>query len=70
MYEVDRDTKTCTWNRVFAVLGVRVVLTNTFLGWFESTKACSVFWQEQKFDTIVAKLDQVVQTFDRGLIIC
>ena len=57
------------WDRALAMLGVGVVSTGTFLGWFNLAEACWAFPQERKVDAIVAKFKQVVRTLDRGLII-
>ena len=52
------------------MLGIGVVFISISLGWFNLAEVCKAFLQKREFDTIVAELEQVVQTFDKGLIIC
>ena len=33
-------TKTCTKDRIFAVLSIRIASTSTFLGWFNLVETC------------------------------
>ena len=69
MYRVGAGAETGTWDGALVVLGVGVVFTGVFSGWFDPAEACWMFLQEQEFDTIVAELKRVVQTFDRGSMI-
>ena len=70
VYRAGAGAETGTWDKVFAMLGVGVVSTNAFLGWFNPAEACWAFLQEQEFDNIVAEIEQVVWTLDRGSMIC
>ena len=68
IYIVGLSAEIVTWNRVLAVLDIEIISTSTFLGEFNLTEAYWVFLREQEFDTIVAGLKQVVQTFDKDSI--
>ena len=70
VYRVDAGAEIGAWDRVLVVLGVEVVSTGAFSGWFNLAEACWTFLQEQVFDAIVAELEQVVWTLNRGLMIC
>ena len=69
VYKVDAGAKTGAWDRALVVLGIRVVSTNAFSGWFDLAEACWAILQEQEFDTIVVELEQVVWMLDRSLMI-
>ena len=70
MYKEGADTETGIWDEALVVLGIRVVFAIASLGWFDPAKDFWAFLQKQEFDLIMAKLEQVVQTLDRGLMIC
>ena len=70
VYRAGASAETGTWDGVLAVLNIEIVSTAVFSSWFDPAEASWAFLQEQKFNAIVAELEQVVQTFDKGLIIC
>ena len=70
MYMVGAGAEVDAWDGVLAVLGVGVVSTDTSSGWFDPAEACWAFLREQEFDALVAELEQVVWTLDRGSMIC
>ena len=70
MYRAGAGADIGAWDGVLAVLGVEVISINAFLGWFDLAKACWAFLWEWEFDAIVVELKQVVQMFDRNLMIC
>ena len=69
-YKADTSTETSAWDRTLTVLSVGVISTSASLGWFDLAEACWAFLQQQKFDAIVAELEQVVRMLDRRLMIC
>ena len=70
MYKADTSAEVNAWDGAFAVLGIRIISTDVFLGWFNLAEACSAFLWEQEFDAIVEELEYVVRILDKGLIIC
>ena len=70
MYRAGTSSETGAWDRVLAILSVKIVSTSTFLSWFDPAEACWAFLQEWEFDTIVAELKQVIQMFNKGSMIC
>ena len=70
MYRAGAGTEAGAWNGALALLDIEVVSTSAFLGWFDSVNACWAFLQEREFDAIVAELEQVLWTLDRGSMIC
>ena len=70
VYRTDAGAEVGAWDKALAVLGVGIVFISAFLGWFDPAEACWAFLQEWKLDAIVAELKQVVQTLDRGSMIC
>ena len=70
VYRAGAGAEAGAWDGALVVLGVRVVSTGTSLGWFDPAEVYWAFLQEREFDAIVAELEQVVWTLDRGSIIC